>query len=122
MKGSFQEVLASGIEFAKLLKFSENSTESNTEVENINVDVISSGSDHSYIENISSTDGIKQVDKVIEKPDEELEISSSVRVQNTVYSSYLSSGGRVLKIFLWILMYTLFQITFTSGDYWISKW
>lgn len=122
MKGSFQEVIASGIDFAKLLTISENADESNIEVEKNSFSGISSTSDHNSIVSSSSSDEKSPADGNLEIPNGELETPSSGRVQKSVYSSYLSSGGSIFKIVLWILMYSLFQIIFTSGDYWISTW
>lgn len=121
-KGSFQELQASNLEFAKSFE-SPNDTGIN-EPENdtnksINLVSNSLGSNKS----ISSSHNdvrIKGVPAVKSKNPNKSRSSSSVSIN--VFLSYLSAGGSVLKVFFVLLCFILTQVLTTGGDYWISFW
>ncbi|XP_026807567.1 probable multidrug resistance-associated protein lethal(2)03659 isoform X2 [Rhopalosiphum maidis] len=123
-KGSFQELQASDLDFAKLLESSDdteiNEPENDTN-NSLNVNLASNllGSNKS----ISSSHNDVNINEVLAVKSKNVNKSrSSGRVSINVYLSYLSANGSVFKIFFVFFCFILIQVLTTGGDYWISFW
>ncbi|XP_050058893.1 ATP-binding cassette sub-family C member 4-like isoform X5 [Aphis gossypii] len=121
-EGSFQELQASNLEFAKSLESSNdtgiNEPENDT---NKSINLVSNtlGSNKS----ISSSHNDVQINRIpAVKSKNPNKSRSSGSVSINVYLSYLSAGGSVLKVFFILFCFILTQVLTTGGDYWISFW
>lgn len=112
--GTYNELQASGLDFASLLKESENEPEEDQLSDDISslksIARLSLGS-------VSSVDEMKQ-----QEPVEVAEMRSSGRVGGHVYKQYFSAGGNCCVIFTMFFMFFLAQFAASGADYWLTYW
>lgn len=127
-EGSYRELQASGLDFTKLLGSSGESTvvsdnESSSKYASSHaLDPRSILSRQVSIQSVaSSVEETKLLDPQ-EEPIEVAETRSSGNISLTVYSSYFSAGGNVLKISFLLFMCIFTQALASGGDYWITYW
>ncbi|XP_026805630.1 probable multidrug resistance-associated protein lethal(2)03659 isoform X2 [Rhopalosiphum maidis] len=126
VEGSYQELQSSGLDFTKLLKSSEETTD--YEIDDINasinnsVEQLTSISRQGSIASISSSIDNNELNETQDEPIEVAETRSSGKVSRSIYLSYISSGGNAFSL-LFLLFISLFtQMLGTGGDYWLSYW
>jgi len=120
-EGSYRELQAYGVDFAKLLGSSDGTTVGP------NGEARSDVSDrvpplHGSTESILSLADENKLNGAASQPQEEVECRSFGRVTKRVYTSYLSAAGSACKVSFCLLMYVIAQVLITGGDYWISFW
>lgn len=106
--GSYQQLKATGLDFAKLLDDIPSQDE-----ETKKWITMRRGSVHS----IGSVDEEK-----VEPPSELQESKCSGNVSPVVYKSYFTSGGHCCTIVFLIMLFVLAQLSASAGDYFISYW
>lgn len=121
-KGTYQELQASTLDFAKLLETSE---ETSNECDDTAVIKNSLNSNtHSQLDSchgISSNFKSKQTgDSKVSKENEKN--CSSVNIPRYVYVSYFSASGSICKVIFFFCLFVFTQLMITGGDYWLSFW
>ncbi|XP_049853309.1 probable multidrug resistance-associated protein lethal(2)03659 isoform X1 [Schistocerca gregaria] len=112
--GTYSELQASGLDFASLLKETENEPEEDQLSDDISslksIARLSLGS-------VNSVDETKQ-----QEPVEVAEMRTSGRVGGHVYKGYFSAGGNCCVIFTMFFMFFLAQFAASGADYWLTYW
>ncbi|XP_025200376.1 probable multidrug resistance-associated protein lethal(2)03659, partial [Melanaphis sacchari] len=124
-EGSYQELQSSGLDFTKLLKSSEETTDSEIDIKNVtnnSLEQHSSLSRHGSIISISSSIDENKLNGTQSEPIEVAETRSSGKISLSIYLSYISAGGNAFKISFLLFICVFTQILGTGGDYWISYW
>ncbi|KAF0706159.1 putative multidrug resistance-associated protein lethal(2)03659, partial [Aphis craccivora] len=124
-EGSYQELQSSGLDFTKLLKSSEETTDGeidSTNVTNNSLEQLSNLSRQGSIKSIASSIDENKLNGTQAEPVEVAETRSSGKVSHSVYLSYISAGGNAFKILFLLLICIFTQVLGTAGDYWISYW
>lgn len=141
--GTHQEIIDTGIDFAKLLQEEEeeDSNDNKSEVSNTNESVQQqlslrrSGSRERKKSNISSftsslvslhsqkSDGKEDQQQQPTSPlVDKLEASSKGVVEGSVYLHYLRASGSFILVFVVVFFFILTQIAASGTDYWIAYW
>lgn len=123
MKGTYNEMQASNLDFAKSFLLMN-------EVENSKNDLDSNNTDQkihlerqaSIISVTPAANGKSKYFKDSLNPIEEGESRSSGNVSLSVYLSYILAGGGNLKIMFFVLISLLTQVSISGGDLWITYW
>ncbi|KAF0720220.1 putative multidrug resistance-associated protein lethal(2)03659 isoform X2, partial [Aphis craccivora] len=124
-EGSYQELQSSGLDFTKLLKSSEETTDGeidSTNVTNNSLEQLSNLSRQGSIKSIASSIDENKLNGTQAEPVEVAETRSSGKVSHSVYLSYISAGGNAFKILFLLFICIFTQMLGTGGDYWISYW
>lgn len=124
IEGTFNEIQASNLDFAKLLL---SSVELSNEAENETTNKKNSDSNLIFDRQISVTSAVSLNGKSktgddLRKPVEVVEKRSSGNISFSVYLTYLFSGGREIKILFFIFICILTQVCISSGDVWVTHW
>lgn len=124
MEGTYNEIQASNLDFAKLLLSSvELSNETDNESSNKNnIDSKLMFDRQTSIRSAVSSNGKSKTSDDQRKPNEVIEKRSSGNISFNVYLTYLFAGGREFKIIFFICICILTQICVSSGDVWITHW
>lgn len=123
---SYQELKASGFDFAKLIGSSEDVTtvsdidDSNKHCKNIDTPIIISP--RASNESIYSYVGDTKFNGVLAEPKEVIEFHSYGNVKKSDYISYFYAGGSTFKIYFCLFLCIITQVMITGGDYWICFW
>lgn len=122
-KGSYQEIQASGFDFAKLLgSLKAKSNEPNNDVLNRNHKIFNSISTPGSGQiNLSKIVEMKQ-NGALTEPNGKTKLRSSVHALNRLYISYFSATGSIWNIILFLFMFIFTQVLMTGGDYWLNFW
>ncbi|KAG8452202.1 hypothetical protein GDO86_004119 [Hymenochirus boettgeri] len=126
-KGTFQDLLKSGIDFASLLKSGEDEQTPNQEGHQIKSSrnrTFSQSSVWSQESSVQShkegtTDSLPREPVLTAIPEES---RSEGTVGFKVYKKYLTSGSSYLMIFFVFLLNILSQIAYVLQDWWLSYW
>lgn len=138
-EGCYQELQASGIDFAKFLGTPEetaavdpdgNATSGETDNGPDGTPTVATATrDDSDIprDRPGENDVSPSSCAVAEKkqgagPSGMAETRSSGNISKNVYASYFSAVGSTCNVFCFFFMYVLTQVLTTGGDYWISYW
>lgn len=111
-EGTYNDLKASGLDFAKLLE--ENQPAPDTE-EEIQTKVM-----HQRQNSIQSASSLE--DKTIEGPKEVEETKSSGSVSAGVYKAYFGAGGHCCVVFIIANLFIWAQVAASAGDYFITYW
>ncbi|XP_060851388.1 probable multidrug resistance-associated protein lethal(2)03659 [Rhopalosiphum padi] len=125
-EGSYQELQSSGLDFTKLLKSSEETTDSEIDdtkaTINNSVEQLSNLSRQGSVGSVSSSIDENKLNGTRAEPIEVAETRSSGKVSRSIYLSYISAGGNAFKILFLLFICIFTQMLGTGGDYWISYW
>lgn len=143
-EGRYQELQASGIDFARFLGTPEETAAAAAEAEVVADENATAGETYgkgpdqtpaatAAAGRSESSNGPRDScggNGVPEKrsaaapaePDRMAETRSSGDVSKNVYASYFSAVGSACNVFCFFFMYVLTQVLTTGGDYWISYW
>ncbi|CAH1736130.1 unnamed protein product [Aphis gossypii] len=124
-EGSYQELQSSGLDFTKLLKSSEGTTDGEIDTTNVinnSLEQLSNLSRQSSIKSIASSIDENKLNGTQAEPVEVAETRSSGKVSHSVYLSYITAGGNAFKISFLLFICIFTQMLSTGGDYWISYW
>ncbi|KAE9540068.1 hypothetical protein AGLY_005320 [Aphis glycines] len=124
-EGSYQELQSSGLDFTKLLKSSEGTTDDEIDTTNVinnSPEQLSNLSRQGSIKSIASSIDENKLNGTQAEPVEVAETRSSGKVSHSVYLSYISAGGNSFKISFLLFICIFTQMLSTGGDYWISYW
>ncbi|XP_060850142.1 probable multidrug resistance-associated protein lethal(2)03659 isoform X2 [Rhopalosiphum padi] len=125
-ENSYQEDQSSDLDFKKLSKSLEETTDyeiddTNASINN-SVEQLTSLSCQGSIASISSSIDDNELNETQDAPIEVAETRSSGKVSRSIYSLYISSGGNAFSL-LFLLFISLFtQMLGTGGDYWLIYW
>lgn len=121
-EGSYHELQMSDFDFAKLLRFTTETTKNQS-----NTNTISFKPNTILNRQISTQSGVSSIEEIKlnefgEEPVELAEIQTSGKVSSNIYSKYLSAGGSCFKISFFFFFCILTQILASSTDLWITYW
>lgn len=123
MEGTYNEIQASNLDFAKLLLSSvELSNEADNEPNKNNADSKLIFDRQTSVKSVVSSNGKSKTGDDLQKPVEVVEKRSSGNISFSVYLTYLFSGGREYKILFFIFICILTQVCISSGDVWVTHW
>lgn len=111
-EGTYSDLKASGLDFAKLLDDHPPQPDSEEELQ---MKVV-----HQRQNSVHSVNSIE--DKTIEAPEEIQEQKSIGHVAAGVYKAYLTAGGNCCFIFFMYLLFIFAQFAASAGDYFITYW
>jgi len=125
-EGSYQELQASGFDFTRLLKSSEETKiepDSDDLQKNVeSQELCSNSSDRCSIKSSSTSLDESEFNGTLSEPKQNMEVRSFGQISKSVYLAYFSAAGSICKIVCLIFMYLLSTTLSTLGDYWISYW
>ncbi|XP_060850595.1 probable multidrug resistance-associated protein lethal(2)03659 [Rhopalosiphum padi] len=125
-EGSYKELQSSGLDFTKLLKSSEETTDSEIDdtkaTINNSVEQLSNLSRQGSVGSVSSSIDENKLNGTRAEPIEVAETRSSGNVSRSIYLSYISAGGNAFTISFLLFICIFTQMLGTGGDYWISYW
>lgn len=124
MEGTYNEIQASNLDFAKLLLSSvELSNEADNEANNKNkADTKFMLDRQTSTISAVSANGKSKTNDDQHKPVDVFEKRSSGNISFSVYLTYLFAGGREYKILFFIFICILTQVCISSGDVWVTHW
>lgn len=124
-QGTYNELLATNLNFTKLLRSRTESSASKSKANNTNTDTENIGQYISRQESVhsvvSSNDEFK-FSEVEENPVEISETRTYGSVSYSVYSSYLYAGGNTCNILFIFFICVFMQIIASGGDFWLTYW
>ncbi|XP_034254797.1 multidrug resistance-associated protein 4-like isoform X2 [Thrips palmi] len=139
--GTYQEIVNTGIDYAKLLKEEEDNDDSKSEASNTNelvpqqLSLRRSTSRERKKSNVSSftsslvslhsqkSDGKEEQPQQPTSPlVDKMEASSKGVVEGSVYLHYFKASGSLLLLLVVIFFFILTQIAASGTDYWVAYW
>lgn len=112
VEGMYQDLKASGVDFAHLLEEHQPPPDQEEEIQNKIF--------HQRQNSIQSVSSIE--DKTVEVPEEVQEQKSTGTVSASVYKAYFSAGGNCCFIFIMFQLFVFAQLAASAGDYFITYW
>ncbi|XP_067014167.2 probable multidrug resistance-associated protein lethal(2)03659 [Anabrus simplex] len=111
-RGTYNELHASGLDFAKLLEDQKEEEEGeNSE------DVIPLSTNLRH-----SIGSVNSESERLDRPEEVAEFRTTGHVSSTVYTQYFAAGGNCCMVLFMFFMCVLAQGTASGADYWIMYW
>ncbi|KAG8235221.1 hypothetical protein J437_LFUL015913 [Ladona fulva] len=111
-KGTYEELLATGLDFANLLKSDEEEEPGDSEK------LLSRQNSRQSVRTISESGDVEEKEG---KPNAD-EVKSLGTVSGVVYKKYFSAGGNFFIVTILFLLFFITQILASSCDFWLTFW
>ncbi|KAB0802273.1 hypothetical protein PPYR_04459 [Photinus pyralis] len=121
-EGSYHELQASGLDFAKLLNKEEEAEEEDEDLEDKDAELVELTRRASILQRANSIASSLEEEKTVEQPQEVEEQRTSGSVSGFIYKAYFTAGANCCCIFLLALLYIMTQFFASLADYFLTYW